>query len=171
MAPPRLDAAEDAHELQSFLRDGSATGDAHRRHATRAATNGEPESKGKGDTYADDEDEGSSDYDEDFADETFRLRTGRPSASLDLPPGAAAALRREAGVDEDAVDDEESAHSKRQMTDDPMVIISRAVPDTDDPTLPAFTIRVALIGSFFAIIGAGISQVRDIAGLSWRLTP
>lgn len=168
MAPPTSSPAQDSHELQSFLRDGSdaSAGDAPQRHGTSAIDGQEnlQSKKRRGTAFADDDDvdKESSDYDEDFADETFRLRTGRPSASLDLLPGAAAALRREARGDvddEEGDDDEESVRVKRQPTDDPMVIISRAVPETDDPTLPAFTIRVALIGSFFAIIGAGISQL------------
>lgn len=43
--------------------------------------------------------------------------------------------------------------------DDPMALVSKAVPETDDPTLPALTVRVILIGSVLCVIGAAVSQV------------
>lgn len=43
--------------------------------------------------------------------------------------------------------------------DDPLVLVKRAVPERDDPTLPALTFRAVLIGSLFAILGAGVAQL------------
>ncbi|KDN39744.1 OPT-domain-containing protein [Tilletiaria anomala UBC 951] len=44
-------------------------------------------------------------------------------------------------------------------SDDPMILVSKAVPETDDPTLPALTVRVILIGSVLCVVGAAISQL------------
>lgn len=43
--------------------------------------------------------------------------------------------------------------------DDPLTLVKRAVPETDDPTLPALTLRVVVIGSMFAVLGAGVAQL------------
>lgn len=43
--------------------------------------------------------------------------------------------------------------------DDPLKIVSQAVPETDDPTLPALTWRAMIIGTFFCILGAAVSQL------------
>lgn len=40
-----------------------------------------------------------------------------------------------------------------------MILISRAVPETDDPSLPTLTFRVFTVGSIFCVLGAGISQL------------
>lgn len=44
--------------------------------------------------------------------------------------------------------------------DDPLRMISQAVPETDDPSLPTLTFRVMVIGTAFCITGAAVSQVR-----------
>ena len=51
------------------------------------------------------------------------------------------------------------AEDEDDEDDDPMNLVSKAVPETDDPTLPALTIRVVLIGSFLCVIGAAVSQL------------
>lgn len=43
--------------------------------------------------------------------------------------------------------------------DDPLTLVKRAVPETDDPSLPALTLRVVVIGSFFAVLGAAVAQL------------
>ncbi|KAN0062580.1 hypothetical protein ACQY0O_005112 [Thecaphora frezii] len=43
--------------------------------------------------------------------------------------------------------------------DDPLFLVSKAVPEHDDPSLPAFTWRALAIGSFFCVIGAAVSQL------------
>ena len=49
--------------------------------------------------------------------------------------------------------------SDKYDPDDPMHLVSKAVPEHDDPTLPALTWRALLIGSFFCVIGAAIAQL------------
>lgn len=49
--------------------------------------------------------------------------------------------------------------SEKYDPDDPMHLVSKAVPEHDDPTLPALTWRVLVIGTFFCIIGAAIAQL------------
>ncbi len=49
--------------------------------------------------------------------------------------------------------------SEKYDPDDPMHIVSKAVPEHDDPTLPALTWRALVIGSFFCVIGAAIAQL------------
>ena len=104
------------------------------------------------------DDSGSEDFDEEFADETFRLRGLRGDS-----------LESERQQDDD--DDEQAIRhggrrgsvKEKPNADDPMELISRVVPETDDPTLPVMTIRVFIIGTFFCVLGAGISQVSSPA--------
>lgn len=49
--------------------------------------------------------------------------------------------------------------SDKYDVDDPMHLVSKAVPEDDDPTLPALTWRAIAIGSFFCVMGAAISQL------------
>lgn len=49
--------------------------------------------------------------------------------------------------------------SEKYDPDDPMHLVSKAVPEHDDPSLPALTWRAMLIGSFFCVIGAAIAQL------------
>lgn len=56
---------------------------------------------------------------------------------------------------------DERAGAQKYDEDDPLFLVSKAVSETDDPTLPALTIRVILIGGFLAVIGAAVSQVSD----------
>lgn len=149
------DDAADAHELQPLqAREDEHTAASHRRHKNNAPYS-DKDKKGASD---------SDDYDEDFADETFRLR-GPNGSSLEL--------------DRNKSDDDEEVLNARQirlggarqtllskekekpsvLSDDPADIVSRIVKETDDSTLPALTIRVVIIGTFFCILGAGISQV------------
>lgn len=143
------DANGDQHELQSL--SGRQTPVLrHYRHA--AHRDGILDTPGT-----------SSSFDEEYADETLRMRS-RPSNDgtykdddddEDLDPNAPlvgssndtrSAKRRNA---------EKPAFGK----EDPMTIISQAVPETDDPSLPTLTFRVVVIGSFFCVLGAGISQL------------
>lgn len=74
--------------------------------------------------------------------------------------------RHAAQVDDVDDDDEEAAAKARRAReldgldpDDPITLVKRAVPETDDPTLPALTFRVVVIGSFFACLGSAVAQV------------
>lgn len=44
-------------------------------------------------------------------------------------------------------------------TSDLLALVKKAVPETDDPTLPALTLRAVVIGSFFAALGAAVAQL------------
>ncbi len=44
-------------------------------------------------------------------------------------------------------------------SDDPLSLVSKAVPETDDPTMPALTLRVIIIGSSLCVLGAAVSQL------------
>lgn len=135
----------DAHELQPL---DSSTSSPHQRLNRSQGKS----AKGESD---------SEDYDEDFADETFRLR-GPGGDSLDLDRDKSEG--EEGGEDEEVVPiirhgGRRSKIKEEIPTDDPAALIHSIVAETDDPTLPAFTIRVVLIGSFFCILGAGLNQV------------
>ena len=41
----------------------------------------------------------------------------------------------------------------------PWTWVSKTVPEVDDPTLTALTVRVVLIGSVLCVIGAAVSQL------------
>lgn len=135
---------DDTHELQPLK---SSTSSSHRRHNRSPGKSGTVDSE-------------SEDYDEDFADETFRLR-GPNGDSLELDRDKA---EGEEGEDEEVPiirRGERRSNIKEEIpTDDPAALIHSIVAETDDPTLPAFTIRVIIIGSIFCILGAGLNQVR-----------
>ena len=69
--------------------------------------------------------------------------------------------------DQDGLADEDESKPFRRGADDgldpddPITLVKRAVPETDDPTLPALTFRAVLIGSFFAILGSAVAQVSN----------
>ncbi|CAO1635180.1 unnamed protein product [Parajaminaea phylloscopi] len=58
----------------------------------------------------------------------------------------------EAGEDKRGIADDE-------RSDDPLLLVKRAVPESDDPTLPALTFRAVVIGSFFSALGASVAQL------------
>jgi len=143
----------DSHELQPLHKSESTS---HHRNNRSSA--------GKTGTEGSDSD----DYDEEFADETFRLRG---------PNGGSLELDRDGVDDEDAELVHEIRHGGRLRSsakaklaklrsDDPADLVSRVVPETDDPTLPTLTFRVLVIGAFFCCVGAGISQVRVLVFVS-----
>lgn len=64
------------------------------------------------------------------------------------------------GVDEDPLEKAaRDAGDGQAASDDPLQLVKRAVPETDDPTLPALTVRSVIIGSFFAALGAAVAQL------------
>ncbi|MCO5589886.1 hypothetical protein L7F22_043855 [Adiantum nelumboides] len=129
------------------------------------------------------------DLDEEYVDETFQMRTTRRSDDENVPGSSRKISKNdkrgiELSDEEDDEDDEElgadaplvgetrrqrrerrerrantEEEGEKSSLDDPMSLIRRAVPETDDPSLPTLTFRVVFIGSFFCILGAGISQL------------
>lgn len=82
-----------------------------------------------------------------------RSRSTRPDRdSLDTEHGPRTPLSGRFGKQHAEADDDDEE-------DDPMDLVSKAVPETDDPTLPALTIRVVLIGSVLCVMGAAVSQL------------
>jgi hypothetical protein len=116
---------------------------ARRRHSQSQTDDGleDVESKRRGLDEDDDEEDGALELDE-------FLPSGRPS-------------RRANGLA--AEDDDDDGHHKGPDDgldpSDPLTLVKRAVPETDDPTLPALTLRAVMIGSFFAVLGAAVAQV------------
>jgi hypothetical protein len=140
---------DEAHELQPLQSASSKRGaSAHQRHK---AANSSPTSKSRP------QDNDSDDYDEDFADETFRLR-GPGGSSLELD-------RDKNGDISDDVEQTTRLGGRRPKTSieidssDPLALVASIVSDTDDPTQTALTIRVILIGTFFCVLGAGLNQL------------
>lgn len=69
----------------------------------------------------------------------------------------------------DPATDESKAHAALEedlTSEDSIAVVRRTIPETDDPTLPALTLRAFLIGSVFACIGGGLSQVSTCASSS-----
>lgn len=70
-------------------------------------------------------------------------------------------LQNEGDEDEDEAKPFRRGGDEGLDPDDPITLVKRAVPETDDPTLPALTFRAVLIGSFFAILGSAVAQVSN----------
>lgn len=172
--PPSSSSKEgngDTHELSTLSPSAAGSGGARSRQP-RHGDNDELNDGGGS--------ESESELDEEFAEETFRMRTTRSTGgSLETPR----TVRKEGADDSEEGSDEEEADAdaplvgdrrrrgrreragrtdeedEKSSLDDPMTLISRAVPETDDPTMPTLTFRVVVIGSFFCVLGAGISQL------------
>lgn len=83
-------------------------------------------------------------------------KTSGSEAETDSEAGDLEALLRDPESDEAKAS---AALEEDLISEDPVAVVRRTIPETDDPTLPALTLRAALIGSVFACIGGGLSQV------------
>lgn len=115
-----------------------------RRHSTSLTDDGQPESKEDADIEGNEI--GYDDIDEAMEMDTFLPHRGRRT-------------RREEEEYEKRNGLAEQEGGAATTSDDPLLLVKRAVPETDDPTLPALTIRAVVIGSFFAALGSAVAQV------------
>ncbi|CED83030.1 Sexual differentiation process protein ISP4 [Phaffia rhodozyma] len=65
----------------------------------------------------------------------------------------------DSGGDEESRPTEERSYETKNVDESIEDLISKVVPSTDDPSLPALTIRVLILGSVFCILGAASSQL------------
>ncbi|EPQ31156.1 uncharacterized protein PFL1_01344 [Pseudozyma flocculosa PF-1] len=108
------------------------------------------------------------DYDEDDIDDEAALMLDPASAStsdlredddgaIELGPTAAKRVKRR--IARARGHRPTGSLSAKYDKDDPLFLVSKAVPEDDDPSLPALTWRALVIGSFFCVIGAAVSQL------------
>lgn len=102
----------------------------------------------------------------------------RESPSLELHALRSAKVNEEEDEEDyDDADDEEALLSAPEARlhdeegkpqdltgDDPASLIRRAVPETDDVTMPALTLRAVVLGSMFSCLGAAVTQVSAARG-------